>query len=665
MRALLLAALLSAGPALAATPTPEAMTKKEQGDARRDAGDAAGALAAYREALRLSPGYVEAWEEIGKVHFGARRYSEAADAFQRATEIDGSYANNWYNLSLAARRAGDDGLAREGLRRYLELRPSDHEARLRFADVLRALGERGTARREYEAVAAAAEARQAPPALGEKARAAIASLQADEAGAPPRVTIVPLAPSAPEAAAPASSPAPPPPSSPASPSPAAAAATQAAPAPLAVSAGFAQPAGAAPPAAAPAASTSSPRPAAEPVTPPSPALLDKLALGDRLQASGDHRGALFAYQDAVYLDPRHAVARVKLGRAYWNLRYVGQAEEQWQQATQLAPNDPSIARMIEEARKAPRPAVPGLEPSNGTSGGPAPASGAAAGQGPRVYRIAPDPAGAPAPPTAAAPYGSPTPGYGAPPAAPPQPAYGQPPYPAQGAPAYAPPGPSYPQPAPQYAPQPPGYGQPAYPPQGAPAYAAPAPAYPQPGYAQPQYAPSVQPQYAPPGWGPPGVPAQPAHGAQGLPGGAAPLPAPEPPPAQPAPAAAAAAQRYRSAINLYIQRNYLAAVAELDAAITLDPGLAVAYTARGSAKFGLGRYREAAADYQAALDLDASRAEPIWGLAESQRMLKDPAAPETYRRYASSIAADVNEERRDKARRWAAELSRPSGSAPP
>jgi len=45
-----------------------------------------------------------------------------------------------------------------------------------------------------------------------------------------------------------------------------------------------------------------------PPSPPTPALLDKLALGDRLQASADYRGALFAFQDAVYLDPRNAGA---------------------------------------------------------------------------------------------------------------------------------------------------------------------------------------------------------------------------------------------------------------------------------------------------------------------------------------------------------------------
>jgi hypothetical protein len=46
-------------------------------------------------------------------------------------------------------------------------------------------------------------------------------------------------------------------------------------------------------------------------------------------------------------------------------------------------------------------------------------------------------------------------------------------------------------------------------------------------------------------------------------------------------------------------------------------------------------------------------------LAECQRMLRDPAAPDTYRRYAASLAGDVNEERRARARRWATELSPP------
>jgi tetratricopeptide (TPR) repeat protein len=384
---------------------------------------------------------------------------------------------------------------------------------------------------------------------------------------------------------------------------------------------------------------------AEPAAPPSPALLDKLALGDRLQAAGDYRGALFAYQDAVYLNPRHALSRVKLGRAYWTLRYVGQADEQWAQATQLAPNDPSIARMIEEARSAPRPAAAEAaaatgnakagDPSAGQGGGSASsAQGAPGGSGSRVYKFVPEAqAGSPAPyppPAADGGYSMPLPSP-ATPAQSPLPQYPQQPAPAQHG-------------QPQYGSQ----GAPAYPPQGGAAQEYPGQAYgQQPQYAQPQY---PQPQYGQP----PAQYPQPSYGQApyGQPGyGQA------PPQVQASASVTAAAQRYRAAISLYTQRDYLGAIAELDAAITLDPNLAVAYTARGSAKYGLRKYREAAADYMAALDLDPSRAEPIWGLAECQRMLRDPAASDTYRRYAASVAGDVNEERRARARRWATELA--------
>jgi tetratricopeptide (TPR) repeat protein len=223
-----------------------------------------------------------------------------------------------------------------------------------------------------------------------------------------------------------------------------------------------------------------------------------------------------------------------------------------------------------------------------------------------------------------------TPGYGMPPPAQPGPSAAPQPLPAQGA------QPQYGQPSPA----------PTYP---SPTGGYPAPTYGQPGYTQPPPQGYAQPVPPPQPYAPQAYPAQPGYGPYGQPS--------PPPAAQPSAAVGAAAQRYRAALSLYIQRDYLGAIAELDAAITLDPNLAVAYTARGSSKFGLGKFREAAADYKAALDLDATRAEPIWGLAECQRMLKDPAAPDTYRRYASSVSGDVNEDRRSKARRWATELS--------
>jgi tetratricopeptide (TPR) repeat protein len=148
------------------------------------------------------------------------------------------------------------------------------------------------------------------------------------------------------------------------------------------------------------------------------------------------------------------------------------------------------------------------------------------------------------------------------------------------------------------------------------------------------------------------------------PGAAAPepaAPAAAPPPAAAEPPSPApgpsAAERYRAAVALVGKRDFKGAEAELDRAIALDPRLAVAYAARASARFGLGRTRDAAADYRAALDLDPRLATPLYGLAECYRLLGDPAAADMYQRYAQSRAADVREELRTLAAKRAQELS--------
>jgi tetratricopeptide (TPR) repeat protein len=130
-------------------------------------------------------------------------------------------------------------------------------------------------------------------------------------------------------------------------------------------------------------------------------------------------------------------------------------------------------------------------------------------------------------------------------------------------------------------------------------------------------------------------------------------PAPPPGSAPPESQGPSAAQRYRTALDLVARREYAAAVTELNEAIAVDPRLAVAYAARASAQFGLGRYREAAEDYKAALSL----ATPLYGLAECYRLLGDPAAAEMYKRYSESKAADVRDDLRAIAAKRAQELS--------
>jgi tetratricopeptide (TPR) repeat protein len=126
--------------------------------------------------------------------------------------------------------------------------------------------------------------------------------------------------------------------------------------------------------------------------------------------------------------------------------------------------------------------------------------------------------------------------------------------------------------------------------------------------------------------------------------------------AAPAPAPSAA-ERYRTALAHLSQREFERADAALGEAIAIDPRLAVAHAARGSARFGLGRYREAAEDYRAALALDPALATPLYGLAECHRVLGDArGAAELYERYAQSRSPDVREDLRAISAKRAQEL---------
>jgi tetratricopeptide (TPR) repeat protein len=387
-------------------------------------------------------------------------------------------------------------------------------------------------------------------------------------------------------------------------------------APLPVEPSPAAPASAAPPELAPAPAASPPSPgaptaagaaaspasAAEPATkaPPPPvvpsqALVEKVGQGDRLFLAADYRNALFAYQDAVYMEPRYAPARVRLGRAYLALRYPAQALAQAEAALAAAPDDPEAKKLRDDARNPPvRPAAPPAEAAYGVG---ASAAGQAPRSAPRVFRFTPEGDGGA--PTRVASVGA-----GVAPRAP--------------AAAAA---------------------------TGSELAADAAGASP-----EPRVITIVR-------TAPADAEAQPASTAVAA--------APAPAHADAVPAAegeeirspAAAAQHYRAALVQLQDREWAKAAAELTRSIRADPSLAVAYAARGSALFGLGRYREASDDYRAALSLDRGLATPLYGLAECYRVLGDAKrAAEMYERYADSSASDVRPDLRTVAAKRAQEL---------
>lgn len=122
------------------------------------------------------------------------------------------------------------------------------------------------------------------------------------------------------------------------------------------------------------------------------------------------------------------------------------------------------------------------------------------------------------------------------------------------------------------------------------------------------------------------------------------------------PIAESTRERARQSYELGVQqingRDYASAVQSLSQAISLEPTLAVAYIARGSANIGLRRFAEAAADYQYALRLDGAMASPLYGLAEAYRGMARPQdARGFYERYVGSTAKDVRPELKAEAQR--------------
>lgn len=88
----------------------------------------------------------------------------------------------------------------------------------------------------------------------------------------------------------------------------------------------------------------------EPAAPPpnAAAFTEKLAFADRLFGAGDFRNALFAYREAVDLEPDDAGARVRLGRAYAALRHPARAQAQYEKALLIAPGFAEARRAMAE-----------------------------------------------------------------------------------------------------------------------------------------------------------------------------------------------------------------------------------------------------------------------------------------------------------------------------
>ncbi len=129
-------------------------------------------------------------------------------------------------------------------------------------------------------------------------------------------------------------------------------------------------------------------------------------------------------------------------------------------------------------------------------------------------------------------------------------------------------------------------------------------------------------------------------------------PAPALPPTDPARGKARAA--YEQGVKQIKEREYAGALQSLNQAIQLQPGLAMAYLARGSAKMGMQQHSDAVSDYQSALRLDSNLAAPLYGLGEALEAMGRPAeARDYFEKYAGSTSPDVRPELQREARQKA------------
>jgi tetratricopeptide (TPR) repeat protein len=76
------------------------------GRARHAAGDDAGAMAAFKQAISLEPRQARAWYELGRLYLGLGRLAEARDAFNHAITGDASRPEYRYHVGLTYLQEG-------------------------------------------------------------------------------------------------------------------------------------------------------------------------------------------------------------------------------------------------------------------------------------------------------------------------------------------------------------------------------------------------------------------------------------------------------------------------------------------------------------------------------------------------------------------------------
>lgn len=90
------------------------MTKEQyydQGMAEFAAAEFEKAIASYRKAVELDPGYFDAWHALGMAYLRANKIQEAIEAGKRAVQINPNDMLAHTSLSMYYMKAGDKAMA--------------------------------------------------------------------------------------------------------------------------------------------------------------------------------------------------------------------------------------------------------------------------------------------------------------------------------------------------------------------------------------------------------------------------------------------------------------------------------------------------------------------------------------------------------------------------
>lgn len=95
----------------------------DEGNQKFQAGDFAGARAAYEQVLKLKPNFIEAWSNLGAVLFNLQQYEDALTIFNTALDLNPDNPNLWFNRGFTLALLNRPQEANDSYEKCLQLKP--------------------------------------------------------------------------------------------------------------------------------------------------------------------------------------------------------------------------------------------------------------------------------------------------------------------------------------------------------------------------------------------------------------------------------------------------------------------------------------------------------------------------------------------------------------